>query len=500
MESPQARKAVIIGAGPVGCLTAIALAKQGWNVEVYEGRPDMRLPSSKLEAAATLRSINLTISPRGITAIQAIDPCAADRFLRATVPMHSRMVHDRKGRTTAQLYDRTGQTINSIDRALLNEGLLEDALRVPNVQIFFCHKVTSIDFNSYTMNVHDINGNKDVSVPFDFCIGADGSYSTVRRQLMRHVRMDFQQQYIPHEYLELRAPAGPPKEQGGETTYLMDPNHLHIWPRESYMLIALPNQDKTFTLTLFAPTEEFDRLTSPDVILSWFKAEFPDALKMIGESSLLNSFKRNPRSPLITIKAKPYHYKDHAIILGDAAHAMVPFYGQGLNCGLQDVHVLAHLLKTHGVDPTFRPAAGDEDLRLAKALQAYSDTRHDDLVSIGEFAMNNYIEMRATLTKPSFYIRKAIDNLLYILTAKPVIPTVQATGGVPDPFPTVRPSGWLPLYTMVTFRPDISYGTVKRKAQKQREILSYAGWVGAATLTLGTVTVSYLSLWHRLRR
>ncbi|CAL1715917.1 unnamed protein product [Somion occarium] len=500
MTPPQSRKVVVIGAGPVGCLTAIALAKQGWNVEVYEGRPDMRLPSSKLEAAASLRSINLTISPRGITAIQAIDPNAAERFLRATVPMHSRMVHDTKGRMTPQRYDRSGQTINSIDRALLNEGLLEDALSIPNIQVFFCHKVSSIDFDARVLNVRDVNGKKDVFVPFDFCVGADGSYSTVRRQLMRHVRMDFQQEYIPHEYLELRAPSGPPKEAGGEPTFLMDPNHLHIWPRGSFMLIALPNQDKTFTLTLFSPTEEFDRLKSPEVILSWFKTQFPDALSIIGEDSLLNSFRRNPRSPLITIKAKPYHYKDRVIILGDAAHAMVPFYGQGLNCGLQDVHVLAHLLRTHNVDPSYRPVEGAEDIQLAKALQVYSETRHDDLISIGEFAMNNYIEMRETLTKPTFYLRKALDNVLYALTARQVIPTINNPGSVPDPFPTAQPSGWLPLYTMVTFRPDISYGTVKRKAQRQREILSYAGWLGAVSLTVGTVGFSYLSLWHRFRK
>ncbi|OBZ75534.1 Kynurenine 3-monooxygenase [Grifola frondosa] len=216
MTSPNSspRKVVVVGAGPVGCLAAISLAKIGWSVEIYEGRPDMRLPSSK--AAAQQRSINLAISARGIAAIQAINPAAAGRFLNTC--------------------------INSIGRAYLNEDLLMEALAVPNIRLFFLHKVLSIDFDAKSMSVHDEEAGKDIQISFDLCVGTDGCYSVVRRQLMKVVRMDYQQTYVPHEYLELKMPAGPPTEPGGEPTFLLDPNHLHIWPRHTFMLIALPNK------------------------------------------------------------------------------------------------------------------------------------------------------------------------------------------------------------------------------------------------------------------
>ncbi|KAI0077781.1 FAD/NAD-P-binding domain-containing protein [Panus rudis PR-1116 ss-1] len=506
------RKVVVIGGGPVGCLSAMAMAKMGWNVEVYEGRRDSRL-DPKL-ASGSLRSINLTISSRGITALHAIDPGCADRFLDAAVPLHSRMIHHLNGRTTATAYDRDGQAIHSIDRALLNESLLDDAEATPNIKLLFSHKVLSIDFDGRFMTVRDVNAKRDFTVDFDFCIGADGTYSTVRRQMMRVLRMDFHQEYIDHEYLELRAPAGTPQEPGGQPTFLLHPNHLHVWPRSSFMLIAQPNKNGTFTLTLFAPTAEFDRLRGPEVILPWFRENFPDALEVIGEASLLDCFARNPRCPLINIKANPYHYKDRVIILGDAAHAMVPFYGQGLNCGLQDVHVLAHLILSQGVDPNLHPSVGGLDTRLQRALEMYSLTRREDLHAITDFAMDNYLEMRDTVTKPIFYFKKALDNMLYsistpsastsmfsptLLKTRPGLSKGDQIIPIPiqDPFPTKEPSGWLPMYTMVTFRHDISYGTVKRKAKKQAEILALAANVGFAAAGACALGLTYFSLWNQ---
>ncbi|KAI0950545.1 hypothetical protein AcV7_010451 [Taiwanofungus camphoratus] len=300
--TPPPRKAVVVGAGPVGCLSAISLAKMGWTVEIYEGRPDMRLPSS--QAAAQQRSINLAMSARGIAAIEAIEPSAADRFLKAVIPMHGRMIHDVKGNQESQLYDKDGQCINSIGRAFMNEDLLTEALAITNIRVFFKYKVLSIDFNTRVMTVRNMDTEQNAQVSFDFCVGSDGSYSVVRRQLMRVVRMDYQQEYIPHEYLELKMPAGPPMVIGGDPTFLLDPNHLHIWPRHTFMLIALPNKDKTFTCTLFAPTVEFDRLNAPEVIIDWFRAYFPDALPLIGEKALLADFERNPRSSLMSIKVR----------------------------------------------------------------------------------------------------------------------------------------------------------------------------------------------------
>ncbi|KAF5380908.1 hypothetical protein D9615_003881 [Tricholomella constricta] len=383
------RKVVVVGAGPVGCLAAMAFAKQGWIVELFEGRPDLRLPSSK--AAAQQRSINLAISHRGIAAIEAVDPAVTQRFMQTVIPMRGRMIHSLTGDLDSQLYDRDGQCINSIDRALLNEELLEEASASGNIRIFFKHKIVAADFDRKTITMRNLDSKKDVPVDFDFCIGADGSYSVIRRQMMRVVRMDYQQEYIKHEYVELKMPAG--RDSDGKPTFLLDQNHLHIWPRHSFMLIALPNKDKTFTCTLFAPSLDLDRLSSADAILDWFRTYFPDALLMIGEKTLVHDFTHNPRSPLICTKSKPYHYKDRVIIMGDAAHSMVPFYGQGLNCGLEDVRILMTLLLQEGVKPTAPSSKANlkdnVDQGLARALDRYSESRHEDLIAICDMAMDN---------------------------------------------------------------------------------------------------------------
>ncbi|KAF9053567.1 FAD/NAD-P-binding domain-containing protein [Hymenopellis radicata] len=455
------REALIVGAGPVGCLAALALAKRGWRVSLYEGRPDPRLASSK--AAARARSINLAISHRGLCAINAIDPKAAQSFLQAVVPMRGRMIHHSNGNLDSQLYDRDGQCINSIDRGLLNESLLEEALNSENVNVHFTHKLQYVDFEARVMTFRDLNADKDVSAGFDFCIGADGSFSTVRRQMMRVVRMNYQQEYLSDEYIELKLPAG--KDSQGNPIFLLDPNHLHIWPRHSFMLIALPNQDKTFTCTLFAPRSELDRLTSPESILSWFKLHFPDAVTLMGEKALLHDFTSNPRSPLICTKSKPYHYLDRAILLGDAAHSM-------------DVRVLDLMLQQMAVDPTTAVPRQNVDEAMARALNLYSENRHEDLVAICDLAMNNYIEMRHLVTSPLFLFKKALDNLLYSLSNRRNMRFESFNEQLSRVLFEGEPRGWVPLYTMVTFRPDISYATAKNKVARQSRVLSILGWTG----------------------
>ncbi|KAG2158353.1 FAD/NAD(P)-binding domain-containing protein [Suillus bovinus] len=492
------RKVVIVGAGPVGCLAAIAFAKMNWQVEIYEARPDLRLSSSK--AAAQQRSINLAISSRGIAALQAVDASAAGRFLQTVIPMRGRMIHDIHGNLQSQPYDRDGQCINSIDRGLLNIELLEEASALPNIRLNFKYKVLSADFDQGVLFLQDDNSGTDVRANFDLCIGADGSYSIIRRQLMRVVRMNFQQEYIPHEYIELKMPAG--HDEHGNPAFLLDPNHLHIWPRHSFMLIALPNKDKTFTCTLFAPTVEFDRLITREDILLWFQNHFPDALSLLGEDKLLKDFEKNPRSPLITTKLTPYHYKDRCVILGDAAHSMVPFYGQGLNSGLEDVRVLLTLLQEECVVPRRTiPNSGDPgsdftDQRLAKALSRYSANRHEDAVAICELAMDNYIEMRHSVTTPAYTMKKALDYLLFSLTAhRPTFLSSLGDSLSRTAFPTTNPRGWLPLYTMVTFRPDISYATARRKAARQTIILTTI----ARLATVGMCATSFYFTWRVLR-
>ncbi|KAF8797942.1 FAD/NAD(P)-binding domain-containing protein [Phlegmacium glaucopus] len=482
----SSRKAVVVGAGPVGCLAAMALAKRGWRVDLYEGRPDMRLPSCK--AATQQRSINLAISHRGIAALEAVEPAMAKRFLQSAIPMRGRMIHNQTGELDSQLYDRDGQCINSIDRALFNEALLEEIAASSNIRVFFNCKIAAADFEKKTIVVQETVSKEDFSVDFDLCIGADGSYSIIRRQMMRALRMNYEQEYIRDEYVELKVPAG--KDQNGEPTFLFDPNHLHIWPRHSFMLIALPNKDKTFTCTLFAPTAELDRLCSADIILTWFRLYFPDALRAIGEKKLVDDFMKNPRSPLICTKVNPYHYRDRAILLGDAAHSMVPFYGQGLNCGLEDVRILSTLLDAKGVTSAL-PICNGHDRRLSDALQCYTDTRYEDLIAICDLAMDNYVEMRHSVTTLRYVLRKFLDNLLYSLSS-PLMVSLESLAPVlaKVPYPPGKPKGWLPLYTMVTFRPDISYAVVKKKAAGQATIVTWIGWIGVATFGVaGTWTM-----------
>ncbi|KAF8574488.1 FAD/NAD-binding domain-containing protein [Ramaria rubella] len=478
---------VVVGAGPVGCLAALAFARAGWEVRIYEGRPDMRLPSSK--AALAQRSVNLAISSRGLAALHSVDQSLMTRILEDAIPMKGRLLHTQNGQTESQLYDPNGQCINSMNRSTLNEFLLEEALTFPTISVFFNHKLLTADFNARSLSFYSEEMHQTVNVDFELCVGADGSYSNVRRQMMRVMRMDYQQEYISHEYVELKIPAG--ADESGSSQFLLDPNHLHIWPRHSFMLIALPNKDKTFTSTLFAPTSEFAQLTTRDAASIWFKTHFPDAVKLIGEETLLNDFQRNPRNSLISLKAKPYHYKDRCIILGDAAHSMVPFYGQGLNCGLEDVRVLVNILRSEGAHKPRKGAKGkDVDLGLERAFQRYSEIRHDDLVAIQDLAMNNYVEMRHSVTTPSYIFRKTLDNVFAALSA-PYIPfsvLAPTLARAPTGFPSPAPRGWLPLYTMVTFRPDISYAAAKRKAERQSTIITGIGlasfgvgfWIGLA--------------------
>lgn len=461
--------AAVVGAGLVGCLAACMLESRGWSVDIYEAREDFRIPSNLPTRA---RSINLAFSARGIEAIRSIDSDMVNRLLQQVIPMKGRMIHSPEGGLDSQAYGLDGETINSIDRNLLNQSLLNEASKRRNINIHFCHKLVRADFDERSLYFCNTKNQEEVHVIADLTIGADGSYSKVREQIMRKSRVDFSQQYIDDLYIELSIPAGKDKVTG-EPTFALDPHHLHIWPRHSFMLIALPNQDKSFTCTLFAPfTGVFDQLEPPKVpeeeekIIRFFKTHFPDALAIMDQSELIRCFQENPRGSLLTIKCTPYHYKDKAVILGDAAHSMVPFYGQGMNCGLEDVRKLSQLLD-------------NQALSLEKVLQNYSSTRHQDLVAICDLAMGNYIEMRDKVTRIDYVMRKALDGFLaksWFLRGK-----------------------WLPLYTMVTFRPDLNYSEVVKREDRQSKIIKWMFRLATTSMILGLVfTPQYWSRWRKM--
>lgn len=313
----------------------------------------------------------------------------------------------------------------------MNELLINVSEKNPRVTFYFKHRIVGADLENAILTVSDSNGEQR-QYNGDLIIGCDGAFSTIRKSLMRRARMNFNQTYIPHGYKEIQMP---PSKNGN---FRMDPNHLHIWPRNTFMMIALPNLDKTFTCTLFMPYDIFDAIHTEDDIISFFEREFPDSIPLIGRDKIVADYKTNPVGDLISIKCKPYHYKDKLVIKGDAAHAMVPFYGQGMNCGFEDCRVFSEIFEKNGFE-------------IAPTLQEYSLTRNPDAEAICDLAMYNYLEMRAHVNSKLFIWRKYLDNFLQFLF----------------------PNRWIPLYTMVTFS-TIPYHEVISRRKKQDEFLSVA--------------------------
>lgn len=422
----------IVGAGLVGCLAALALAAKGFQVTLFELRSDPRLTKTK-----NLRSINLAVSNRGIRALRYVDEDMADRVLEHIIPMKGRMIHTGT-KQESQLYGLFGECINSIDRSYLNECLL-DEMNQADVKVLYNHKLTKIDLN----DTPKMTFNDDKTFEFDYIIGADGSHSQFRYQMQKSMRMDFSQKYIDMQYIELYIPALP------ENKFSIDANHLHIWPRKNYMLIALPNSDGSFTSTFFSPWSVIENLKNDDEWITFFKDNFPDAFALIGEDSLRQAFNENPRGSLVQVDAYPYHHPNgKALIIGDAAHSMVPFYGQGMNCGFEDVRVLIDLIDEKKGD-------------VSAAFEAYSEVRRPDLQAICKLALDNYYEMSSKVVDPLYLLRKKFDYFL-------------------GKYANGKYFQWLPMYTMISFRDDIPYSKAVQIEKRQQKFLR--------SLQLGTIT------------
>lgn len=416
---------VIVGAGLAGSLLATMLAKRGYQVKVFEKRPDMR----KQEISAG-RSINLALSNRGLKALAKV---GLDIELKdEIIPMKGRLIHDLEGNTSIQPYSgREHHFINSVSRGGLNMSLMDRAENTGKVKFFFNYECTDIDFRNNII-LFKTPENKIEKVEAECIIGTDGAGSVVRLayQLGGIRRFDFSQKFLSHGYKELSIP---PREDGG---FRIDSNVLHIWPRGSFMMIALPNLDASFTCTLFMPFEGeygFDNLNTEEKVMDFFKKFFPDSLKHM--PTLLDDFFTNPSDKLGTIKCYPWAIDGKSIILGDAAHAVVPFYGQGMNASFEDCYVLDELIEKHGTN-------------WELIFDVFQNMRKENADAIADLAVQNYFEMRDHVANESFVIKRQIE----LKMEKHI-------------------QGFDSKYSLVTFRDDIPYSKAKKLGELQDEIL-----------------------------
>ncbi len=380
---------LIIGAGLAGSLLACRLAALGYRVSIYERRPDPRRAGH-----AGGRSINLALSVRGIDALTRAG--LADRVLKDAIPMRGRMVHPVRGELAFQPYSKDQrEAIHSVSRGGLNLALLHAAAEHSNVTLQFDCRCVDIDPDTPCATFEGKDGTFRVAC--GIILGADGAFSAVRTRLQKNDRFELSQSYLAHAYKELHIPPSP---DGG---FALEPHALHIWPRKSAMMIALPNTDRSFTATLFWPFEgdhSFANLTSADGVRAFFASQYPDALPLL--PTLAEDFLRNPTSSLVTIRCSPWHHAGRVMVLGDAAHAIVPFYGQGMNCAFEDVTAFLDTLEKHGGD-------------FAKTLPEVERLRKPHADAIADMALENFVEMRDKVGSPAFLARKKAEHALHEL-------------------------------------------------------------------------------------
>ncbi len=423
----------ILGAGLVGSLLGLSLARKGFDVHVFEKRPDPKIQSYKGG-----RSINLALSHRGIHALKSAG--LFEKIHQDLIPMYGRMIHGELGSLTMQPYGREGQFINSVSRAGLNQVLIQ-AAQEEGVQIHFDKECTGIDFEAKTITTHQMG--KESKHRFEVLFAADGAFSSLRKSMESTGRTKSTLEQMDYSYKELSMPS----KMG---SYAMAANYLHIWPRKNFMLIALPNPDFTFTCTIFLPsvgTNSFGALQNAEAVHTFFQIHFADVLDLIPD--LASQFQDNPTSSLVTVRTFPWA-TPNTLLLGDASHAIVPFYGQGMNAGFEDVRLL---VKDLPAKPNWK-----------NTFDIFQKSRKADVDAIADLALGNFIEMRDKVADERFLAQKNLEKRLN------------------DQFP----DDWIPLYSLVTFS-DTPYSECLKLGRIQQQIMDTVPDPGDPNLDLGAL-------------
>lgn len=417
-------KFTLVGGGLAGALLAAYLGRAEYEVDLYERRPD---PDAGNFVGG--RSINLAISARGLHALQEVG--LAEEVLKTAIPMRGRMIHALDGHLHFQPYDKDpARCINSIGRAALNHVTLAAARRMPNVRVHFNRRCVEVDLDRPAAKFAAEGTNEIIEATGGVVLGVDGAFSAVRRAMQRLDRFDYSQSYLAHGYKELTIP---PDAGGG---FRMEKNALHIWPRRSFMMIALPNADGSFTCTLFWQFEgarSFATVRAPDEIRRFFDEQFPDAVPLM--PTLVEDFQNNPTGSMVTVRCAPWHYRDKVALIGDAAHAVVPFYGQGANAAFEDCVVFDECLKRHAPD-------------LEKAFGEYAALRKPNTDALADLAVANFLEMRDHTGSRAFLLKKKWERTLH----------------------RALPGWYAPLYALVSFT-RTPYAEAVARARRQDRVV-----------------------------
>lgn len=420
----QNQTLLIIGAGLCGSLLALRMAQRGYKVQLIEKRPDLRT----VDIGAG-RSINLAFSDRGMKGMKLVG--LEEKVKELCIPMYGRMIHDIEGNTFLSRYSgREEEYINSISRTGLNALLLDEAEKMEHIALIFNHSCLEVDLENGIGKFHDEVNNREVLLKGDIVIGADGAGSALRKSMFLHKKFlfSFSQNFLTHGYKELTFP---PAKDGD---YLTEKGALHIWPRGENMVIALPNLDGSFTVTLFLNWNEgeynFENLNTPERVLEYFEKYYPDALKLM--PNLATEFFENPTGALGTVKCSPWSSYGKTLLMGDAAHAIVPFYGQGMNASFEDVVVFDEILDQN---------EGDWN----KVFSAYEKTRKKDTDAIADLALDNFHEMKAHTASPLFQEKRKLETA----------------------FEKEFPLEYFSKYSLVTFNEVIPYSEAMKRGRAQ---------------------------------